>query len=160
VRRHLTGADITYARDVFADSVDYSKIEITRDSMMSTGAPKTLGNTIHLQSNWGGPIFQPGDSMELTDLGRELLIHEMTHVWQYQHGGLAYIGDSLWAQLKASLGSGSRNGAYDWYTAHSAGLPWRNGTRNSRPRPSSATTRRCGSPGPRHRPPRRETIAI
>jgi hypothetical protein len=24
----------------------------------------------------------------------------------------------------SSLGSGSRNGAYDWYTAHSAGLPW------------------------------------
>jgi len=123
-RRNLTAADITYARDVFADSVDYSKIEITRDSMMSTGAPKTIGNTIHLRSDWGGPIFQPGDTMELTDLGRELLIHEMTHVWQYQHGGLAYIGDSLWAQLKASLGSGSRNGAYDWYAAHSAGLPW------------------------------------
>jgi hypothetical protein len=92
--------------------------------MWSTGAPKTLGNTIHLQSEWGGAVFQPGDTLELTENGREILIHEMGHVWQYQHGGYAYIGDSLWAQLKGALGSGSRNAAYDWRTPHNAGVPW------------------------------------
>lgn len=123
-RRHLSAADIAYARTIFADSLDYSKIEITRDSMWSTGAPKTLGNTIHLTSDWGGALFQPGDTLVLTDKGREILIHEMTHVWQYQHGGLAYIGDSLWAQLKGALGSGSRDAAYDWRTPQRAGVPW------------------------------------
>jgi len=123
-RRHLTADDIAYARTIFADSLDYSKIEITRDSMMSTGAPKTIGNTVHLVSDWGGALFQPGDGMILTDKGREVLIHEMTHVWQYQHGGYAYIGDSLWAQLKGALGSGSRNAAYDWRTPQRAGVPW------------------------------------
>lgn len=28
-----------------------------------------------------------------------LLIHELTHVWQWQHGGHAYMGDSVAAQL-------------------------------------------------------------
>ncbi len=123
-RRGLTSAEIAYARDVYGDSIDYGPIEITRDSMASTGAPKTLGNTMHLVSNWGGAIFKSGDDNLLTNKGMELMIHEMGHVWQYQNGGLAYIGDSLWSQLKGWISGGSRNAAYDWRSAHDAGLAW------------------------------------
>jgi hypothetical protein len=48
----------------------------------------------------------------------------MAHVWQYQNGGLAYIPDSLWAQLKAAVSGGDRGKAYDWRAAHDAGIPW------------------------------------
>jgi hypothetical protein len=120
-KRPLTVAEIAYAKDVFKDSVDYSQITITRDSMFSAGAPKTLGNTIHLRSDWGHFI---GDSMQLTQGGQETLIHEMGHVWQYQNGGLAYIPESLWAQFKGFIGAGSRGAAYDWREADRAGLPW------------------------------------
>jgi hypothetical protein len=89
--------------------------------MFSAGAPKTLGNTIHLRSDWGHFI---GDSMQLTQGGQETLIHEMGHVWQYQNGGLAYIPESLWAQFKGFIGAGSRGAAYDWREADRAGLPW------------------------------------
>lgn len=126
--RPLTPDEIAYAREVFAGSLDYSKITITRDSMMSTGAPKTLGNTIHLRSVWGAEQFKKDSkgqwTMELTDPGRETLIHEMTHVWQYQNGGLAYIPDSLMAQLKSSLSGGSRNGAYEWRPLADRDVPW------------------------------------
>lgn len=119
--RALTNAEITYAREVFLDSLDYTKIRITRDSIYATGAPRTLGNTIHLKSSWGHFV---GDGLELTDEGKLTLIHEMTHVWQYQNGGLAYIPESLIAQLGAVLGSGDRGGAYDWRAAHKEKKPW------------------------------------
>jgi hypothetical protein len=120
-KRSLTTTEITYAREVFKDSIDYSQITVTRDSLISTGAPKTLGNTIHLRSDWGHFI---GDTLELTQDGLETLVHEMGHVWQYQNGGLAYIPESLWAQLKGFLGRGARGAAYDWRAADRAGLPW------------------------------------
>ena len=119
--RSLTGTEIKYAKDIFKQSVDYSVITITRDSLLSAGAPKTIANTIHLKSDWG---HFKGDTMELTPVGMETLIHEMGHVWQYQNGGLAYIPESLWAQLKAAASGKTRNAAYDWRAAHDAGLPW------------------------------------
>jgi hypothetical protein len=41
------------------------------------------------------------------------LIHELTHIWQYQTMGTSYISDSVYHQVAASVGSGSRNAAYD-----------------------------------------------
>jgi hypothetical protein len=120
-KRPLTQPEIDYAKDIFKDTVDYSKITITRDSMMSAGAPKTLGNTIHLRSDWG---HFKGDGLELTQSGQETLIHEMGHVWQYQNGGLAYIPKSLWAQFKAAIGKGTRDAAYNWREQDKGGVPW------------------------------------
>jgi hypothetical protein len=119
--RPLTADEIAYAREVFQDSIDYSKITITRDSLLAAGAPRTLGNTINLKSDWGH--FKE-DTLELTEQGKTTLIHEMGHVWQYQNGGLRYIPDSIIAQIKAAIGGGSRNVAYDWQAADAAGTPW------------------------------------
>lgn len=121
--RSLTEAEIAYAKDVFRDSVDYSKITITRDSLIAVGAPRTIGNTINLKSDWG---HFKGDTLDLTEIGMTTLIHEMGHVWQYQNGGLEYIPDSIIAQISASFGRGSRNAAYDWRSAQKAGIPWEN----------------------------------
>ena len=126
--RHLNAEEIGYARQIFGDSLDYSKITITRDGIASAGAPKTLGNTVHMRSKWGADQFTKDASgqytLELTEAGRQLLVHEMTHVWQFQNGGLAYIPDSLASQLRARLSTGTRNGAYDWRAAAQAGKPW------------------------------------
>ncbi len=120
-KRGLTSNEISYAHEIYLDSIDYSVISITRDSLLSAGAPKTIGNTIHLRSDWG---HFKGDTMELTELGMQTLIHEMGHVWQYQNGGLAYIAESVWVQLKAFVSGGDRGGAYDWHEAIKEGLPW------------------------------------
>lgn len=119
--RHLTPDEKTMAREVFRDSLDYEAITITRDSLFAAGAPRTIGNTIHLKSSWGH--FER-DTVDLTDHGKETLIHEMTHVWQYQNGGLAYIPLSLISQLRAAVSGGSRDAAYNWREAHAANLPW------------------------------------
>jgi hypothetical protein len=42
------------------------------------------------------------------------LIHELTHVWQYQNGGTSYISLSLSSQILATIRTGSRNAAYDY----------------------------------------------
>ncbi|PXW31873.1 UNVERIFIED_CONTAM: hypothetical protein DES50_104282 [Williamsia faeni] len=120
-KRALTTDEIAYARDVFVDSIDYTGIRITRGSIFATGSAVTLGTTIHLKVGWGH--FR-GDGLELTERGKFTLIHEMTHVWQYQNGGLAYVPRSLLAQLRATLRGGDRGGAYDWRSAHQAQRPW------------------------------------
>jgi Domain of unknown function (DUF4157) len=119
--RSLTAEEIRYAREIYLDSIDYSKITITRDSVLALGAPRTIGNTIHLKSDWGAFV---GDTLELTEQGKVTLIHEMGHVWQYQNGGLAYMPQSIIAQLRATVSGGNRNAAYDWRAAHRAGIPW------------------------------------
>jgi hypothetical protein len=116
--RSLTSEETTEAREVFAESLDYTQVEITRGSVFAVGAARTIGNTIHLEAG-----HFVGDTLELSAAGRTTLIHEMGHVWQYQNGGLAYIPESILAQLRygRSTGPGS---AYDWRGAHDAGKPW------------------------------------
>lgn len=108
-RRRLTDEETTDARDIYRNSLNYSKIVLTRDSILSIGASKTIGNTIHLEDS----LFHE-DTMSLTSQGRRILIHEMGHVWQYQNGGLAYIPKALWAQLQSTVKTGSMDGAYEW----------------------------------------------
>jgi hypothetical protein len=121
--RPLTQPEIDYAHEIYLDSIDYTKITITRDSTLAVGAPRTIGNTIHLKSTppWGH--FKE-DTLELTEQGRLTLIHEMGHVWQYQNGGLAYMPLSIIAQIRAAASSGERGAAYNWREAHDAGTPW------------------------------------
>ena len=119
--RPLTATEITYAKEIYLDSIDYSKIKITRDSVLALGAPRTIGNTIHLKSDWG---HFKGDTLDLTEQGQLTLIHEMGHVWQYQNGGLAYIPLSLIAQIKGAVSGGDRGKAYEWREAHEAKIPW------------------------------------
>ncbi|WP_081838956.1 DUF4157 domain-containing protein [Thermogemmatispora carboxidivorans] len=118
-RRSLRPDEIAYAREIYADSLDYSAITITKHSILSSGASRTVGNTINLED-----AYYDGDTLNLTPEGKLILIHEMGHVWQYQHGGLAYIPESLVAQIRGSIGSGSRGAAYDWQEAIKAGTPW------------------------------------
>ena len=122
--RSLKPEEIEYAKEIYLDSVDYTQITITRDSVLALGAPRTIGNTIHLKSVWDKKEVFVGKTLDLTPFGLEVLIHEMAHVWQYQNGGLAYIPESLIAQLKAAVSGGDRGGAYDWRAAHDAGIPW------------------------------------
>jgi hypothetical protein len=127
----LTANEIDYAREIFGDSIDYSQIRITRDEG-GLSSTVTLGNTIHFKSISNGSNFQ-ADGRTLTPEGLELLIHEMTHIWQYQNGDWSYASGSILAQIVAivsdSDGDGiieeeDRNGAYRWNDAFIAGKDW------------------------------------
>ena len=65
-----------------------------------------------------------GDTLDLTPEGRETLVHEMTHAYQYQTGGWGYAPEALWAQFKSFVTTGDRGGAYDWKPQDAAGVPW------------------------------------
>jgi hypothetical protein len=121
--RSLNDDEIRYIVRTFDRSIDYSKIRITRGNILSAGSSKTIGNTIHLADIWGSAIFQQ-DGTSLTEQGLILLVHEVTHVWQWQNGGFAYAPDALIAMLSAWLTTGDRDNAYSWREADRKGQPW------------------------------------
>jgi uncharacterized protein DUF4157 len=117
--RGLSQEERAYAHEIYHDAVDYDAIRITRGAALSAGAARTLGNTINLQDE-----HFKGDTMELSEAGMLVLIHEMGHVWQYQNGGLAYIPSSLIPQIVAAAQGQSRNAAYDWRNAVRNHIDW------------------------------------
>jgi hypothetical protein len=118
--RGLSDSEKNYAKEVYGEgSIDLDAIVITRGSLLSAGAPRTTGNTINLTDDQ----FD-GDTMNLSDEGMLTLVHEMAHVWQFEHGGGTYIPEALWAQAKAWVTTGTRNAAYDWLALDEQGVPW------------------------------------
>ena len=93
--RPLDDAERQQARAIFADSLDLDAVRIVTTTLAA--APTTLGDYIRTSGAMSTATF----------------IHELTHVWQYQHGGAGYISDSLCAQVAAWASTGSRNAAYD-----------------------------------------------
>jgi hypothetical protein len=95
--RELLEAERRIARNVFIGSIDLDPIRIVEAAVAN--APTTLGNYIRIA---------PGETIP-----QSTLVHELTHVWQYQTKGTQYISDSLWHQARATIATGSRNAAYE-----------------------------------------------
>jgi len=99
--RELTGDERALARPTFGTSLDLSRVRIIESDVL---AGTTVGNNIRLHE--GFDISNAADA--------QLLIHELTHVWQYQHDGTDYISESLHTQIIGHLRTGNRNAAYDY----------------------------------------------
>jgi Domain of unknown function (DUF4157) len=97
-RYPLTDDQVRIATTIFQGSINYSAVRIVESNIIS--APTTLGNNIRIA---------PGYRLDSSTL-----IHELTHIWQFQNHGLSYISDSLVHQLAGILGSGDRNAAYSY----------------------------------------------
>jgi hypothetical protein len=87
--RSLTEFEIRQAKIVFKNALNYSKVTIEDGSpsarIMSLGGyARTVGNTIY---------FPVGKSRDMP-----FMIHELTHVWQYQKKGIVSTIKCLWAQ--------------------------------------------------------------
>jgi len=83
--RALTDEEKKVARSVFGDSIDLNLVRIDEwsvSNLVNGRRPFTTFNTIN---TWGS----------LTD---DVLIHELTHVWQYGQVGAIYIPDAVDAQ--------------------------------------------------------------
>jgi hypothetical protein len=72
-------------RTVFQGSLNYDSMRIADTTVGSGGRAYTLGNTIRIP---------PGGF-----LNNRTLVHESTHVWQYQTKGTGYISDSAWHKM-------------------------------------------------------------
>ena len=115
--RRLEPHEIAYAGEIFGDAIDYEAVRIARGSGLATFSATALGNRVNLQ-----PVHFAADTLDLTEAGLPVLIHELAHVWQYQRFGYRYIVSSLAAQVWAWAKTGSRRGAYDW--RKSLHRPW------------------------------------
>lgn len=104
--RSLDDAERRHASEIFGNSLDLDAVRIVTTSLAA--APTTLGDYIRASGS----------------MSTATLIHELTHVWQYQHGGGAYISDSLCQQVAAWATTGSRNAAYDLSGIVQSGKPF------------------------------------
>ena len=102
--RELTGKESRVLAEIFGPSVDLSRIRIV--TAMLANAPTTLANQIRVSSS-----TSQSDAEWLSTL-----VHETTHVWQYQTRGSSYITDSIYHQASAASATGTRNAAYFNYT--------------------------------------------
>ena len=114
-KRPLSDAEVQLLRGVFGDGLDYKPVRLVRMAPFIAGINGSrafvLGNTLNLPSIDYDALWR-GDKAKAW-----LLVHECTHVWQYQHHGLGYVAESLWAQ---GFGEG-----YDYVKALRAGKPWK-----------------------------------
>lgn len=90
-RRGLTPGEIELSRSIFADAIDYSKVQLIRGKwwpLQPRNAAMAPNGNIYFHPVAGGwsedfaaePLFR-----------QSFLIHEMTHVWQAQKGGRFYL---------------------------------------------------------------------
>jgi hypothetical protein len=91
--RELNPEERRLLLSIFGNSVNLDPVELTMTSVGPKGRPYTFGNTIRVPN---GTVWQT-----------RYLVHEMTHVWQYQTRGTRYISDSAFHQVI------SGQGAYD-----------------------------------------------
>jgi hypothetical protein len=85
--RKLAIAEHDQLYKVFRGSIRYKRIRIIegRSGLFGLNARAfTLGNTIYLKKN--RPVI-------------DLLVHECTHIWQYQNLGVSYSSDALGARF-------------------------------------------------------------
>jgi hypothetical protein len=93
-------------QEFFLGGLDLSRLTLYEGGFYSIGSTRAIGNAIYFQKK------TDFESMRGSSFGRSLLIHEATHVWQYQHVGSRYAFGSLWNQLSSTITTGSRRGAY------------------------------------------------
>ncbi|WP_224373104.1 hypothetical protein [Hyalangium versicolor] len=109
-KRPLNDSELLAARKVFASAIQYPLVRIEKmgsfTELINGSRAYTLANSINL----------PGKAYANPSQYTSIIIHELVHVWQYQHGGWGYVPNALWAQ---TLGDG-----YDFAKALRQGKSW------------------------------------
>lgn len=92
-QRPLTAEERQLAEPIYAASLDLSRVRL-REGV--SGLLNVSRRAFVIEDT----LFLPRGYVPLKT---HILVHELCHVWQFQNGGHAYIGDSVHAQL---LGDG------------------------------------------------------
>jgi len=95
--RSLTTGEIALARQVFGNAINYDAVKIHDGSYMPfqpSQSGMTPNNDIYMRD-----CFQPDYSQGNVD-DQAFLIHEMTHVWQYQNKILNPVVEAVKLNLK------------------------------------------------------------
>lgn len=106
--RPLTGGEITLARSIFGDAIDYAKVTIKRRKWFPFQPRKiTMAPRGHIHFHPMGENYC--EDFAQTNIFRQAhFIHEMTHVWQVQTRGDWYLVTRRmpWARYDYSLKPG------------------------------------------------------
>ncbi|MFL0356606.1 vgr related protein [Erythrobacter sp. GH1-10] len=89
--RHLTPGEVSLARTIFGDAVDYGAVKLKRRKWFPFQPRRiTMAPRGHLHFHPEGSAYC--DDFAAQDLARQgFLIHELTHVWQTQSRGDWYL---------------------------------------------------------------------
>jgi hypothetical protein len=89
--RSLTLGEISFAKSIFGDAIDYSKVGLVKGKwwpFQPKNAAMAPNGNIYFHPVAGGW----SDDFSKESLGRQgFFIHELTHVWQAQRGGRLYL---------------------------------------------------------------------
>jgi hypothetical protein len=94
--RSLSGGERSKAASVFGGSINLDLVRVDEGGLIGPSWTKREYTAFHTITGWGG-------------IQDDTLIHELTHVWQYERAGAIYIAQALHAQI--TLGG---TGAYDY----------------------------------------------
>ena len=115
-KRLMTEYEMSEARKVFAQSLDFNQISIHEEIQWPDRLAK-LGSLFHRTEppthnavTLGNHIYFPIElqTAEVKDMA--WLVHELMHCWQFQHRGIRYLLEALSAQWR--LGPSAY--AYGW----------------------------------------------
>ncbi len=88
--RHMNDYESELATSIFGSTIDYNRVFINNKASLISSKyafAYVTFNTINYRNDISNPIF----------------IHEMAHIWQYQHFGSIYIAKALKAQRSAEV---------------------------------------------------------
>ncbi len=86
--RRLSEREIALARAIFGESLPYAYIRVDERAYLGPRQGNFCYVSFYTINSWG-------------KMNDPLLIHELTHVWQYHHLGMVYIPRALAAQRSA-----------------------------------------------------------
>ena len=103
--RKLTGAEVFEAASVFGSSINFSLVRIDTHSLMVLIAKKFMGYSKGREFTTFHTINGEEGEIEI-----DTLIHELTHVWQYQQVGAIYMPEAIHAQNTGGYSYGGASG--------------------------------------------------
>jgi hypothetical protein len=93
--RALSSREVAVAQTVFGKAIDLRLVRVDERAVLGPAFTKRAFTSFHTINAWGG-------------LEDSVLVHELTHVWQYERAGAIYMAQALHAQIRRGLG------AYDY----------------------------------------------
>lgn len=84
--RPLQDWEIELAKTVFADSINYKRVRIDEYAFAGPRQRRFIYVSFYTINSWG-------------PMQNSILLHELMHVWQYEHLGAVYIPRALKAQI-------------------------------------------------------------
>jgi hypothetical protein len=108
--RALNGREVALAERVFGKSIDLSIVRVDEGAVLGPSFTKRAFTSFHTINAWGG-------------LEDSVLIHELTHVWQYERAGAIYMAQALHAQIRRGLDAYDYGGPDGLRAARTRGMP-------------------------------------